>query len=1029
MAATAVPKTGARPSSGVRSPSSASSSNNTQPGARQRGPAASNGVNGRPRSQNEGASSSQEAQRTANTSDHSGHDRLILIMATMVGCLVKVTLKSGDQYSGIFSGASLDSTEQRYTLKMTKKVSVASNAQTNGATDAFDDYVGYGEDHVKTFDISDVADLNAPNVAADRLPAKLANGTSGVRTDAEISARFKNRERELQPWQNPGDALPNMSLNGGGGGNAKWDQFETNERLTGLGTDYDENLYTTTIDRSQPSYKRRAADADRKAREIEGSATNNPHVAEERNIAHGEAEIDEESNGVKRDFPPLTASHANRYMPPARRAPTGQTTVAGAPVDPAIISSSFVKPNVSSANQSPEATPADQETAPPQKENTVPPQDPKPATPAQSTAIPSSENTDADKQVAQAPVKDTKAVVTPLNLSQKSAYMSNRPAAMATTNATATVERDVLKSFKDFAGTEKIRMQERLRTHAKREKDVKLNDLKKFSENFTLKSKVPTDMLGILAKDKKRQEEIVEKSERQRAENSPKKAVGPSNDQSTMQATTSQRAEDAAKTMTTFPERQHARGGRSGHGSRNFSAEQGFQTSGRPAPGTLGQRLLQQPQYAPGSKMVIQPLPSDMQMPGHKPTPVRTDMAHRGNGMPPLTSPMSAFNAKASEFKPNPSASAFSPNLGPPSPAKRAPSSQQRSPKRGSFFGDKRPQKTDKVSIDDGFNPIVRMKKEVDAEKKNKEFAANGGIPQAYRTGPTWDTPEHNKDKSYTDVFDKAPVVIANGTGSGAMPHQHQLPLHLQSGMSGYPAPHSQQPRPGYPQFHGHNRDHQYDEHRMQHSNSNSSYMPSPRFHQGSPMMHPVGPMQGMHGQQYMMPPGQPMMYRPVPNGQQTMNPQAMGGPMMFHPQGGSPYMGVPMHQPIQFSPAPGHAYPMHGGHQQPPNYPSPSRGPVMMVPQGSQQGQAPFMHMSNSQQGYPMYQPPQQPPMMSRGNSYMSGQQQYGYNSGLPQQHPRAQPYGSNYNQQHMPGPQMAPQGQQAAPLMNNHNEVDEGK
>lgn len=61
-----------------------------------------------------------------------------------------------------------------------------------------------------------------------------------------------------------------------------WDQFAANERLFGLKTDYDENIYTTTIDKSHPQYKERMAAAERKAREIERSAPVTAHVAEER---------------------------------------------------------------------------------------------------------------------------------------------------------------------------------------------------------------------------------------------------------------------------------------------------------------------------------------------------------------------------------------------------------------------------------------------------------------------------------------------------------------------------------------------------------------------------------------------------------------------------------------------------------------------------------------------------------------------------------------------------------------------------
>ena len=76
-----------------------------------------------------------------------------------------------------------------------------------------------------------------------------------------------------------------------------WDQFEANERLFGVTTDYDENIYTTTIDQSHPDYQKRYAEAERKAREIENSLTTNTHVAEERivdNIKADDGDLDEE---------------------------------------------------------------------------------------------------------------------------------------------------------------------------------------------------------------------------------------------------------------------------------------------------------------------------------------------------------------------------------------------------------------------------------------------------------------------------------------------------------------------------------------------------------------------------------------------------------------------------------------------------------------------------------------------------------------------------------------------------------------
>ena len=61
-----------------------------------------------------------------------------------------------------------------------------------------------------------------------------------------------------------------------------WDQFAENERLFGLKTDYNEEMYTTSINKNHPQYRERFAAADKKAREIERSVAATAHVAEER---------------------------------------------------------------------------------------------------------------------------------------------------------------------------------------------------------------------------------------------------------------------------------------------------------------------------------------------------------------------------------------------------------------------------------------------------------------------------------------------------------------------------------------------------------------------------------------------------------------------------------------------------------------------------------------------------------------------------------------------------------------------------
>lgn len=136
----------------------------------------------------------------------------------------------------------------------------------------------------------------------------LAGNASSFRTDSAISGGRNQGERTLQKWvpDAPEDfdgSLESSRMRTSGG--AVWDQFAENEKRFGLTTDYDENIYTTAIDKSHPQYKQRLAEADRKAREIERSATTNSHVAEERitnNLAAEDNGLDEEDRLVSIAF-------------------------------------------------------------------------------------------------------------------------------------------------------------------------------------------------------------------------------------------------------------------------------------------------------------------------------------------------------------------------------------------------------------------------------------------------------------------------------------------------------------------------------------------------------------------------------------------------------------------------------------------------------------------------------------------------------------------------------------------------------
>ena len=115
------------------------------------------------------------------------------------------------------------------------------------------------------------------------------------RTDTDISGNLSLRERELLRWQ-PDEAAKDLSLeetnlNPGQTPGQAWNQFEANERLFGVKSDFHPDIYTTKLDRSHPLYQQREAMADKIAREIESSGIGpnmNPHLAEERGVAWGD---------------------------------------------------------------------------------------------------------------------------------------------------------------------------------------------------------------------------------------------------------------------------------------------------------------------------------------------------------------------------------------------------------------------------------------------------------------------------------------------------------------------------------------------------------------------------------------------------------------------------------------------------------------------------------------------------------------------------------------------------------------------
>lgn len=78
---------------------------------------------------------------------------------------------------------------------------------------------------------------------------------------------------------------------------------------------------------------------------------------------------------------------------------------------------------------------------------------------------------------------------------------------------TTTIERDIIAGFKGFASQQRRNVDMLRAEKAKKDKEVKLHDLKKFAESFHLQTPVPSDLVQIIAKDPAKQREIIRKTQ------------------------------------------------------------------------------------------------------------------------------------------------------------------------------------------------------------------------------------------------------------------------------------------------------------------------------------------------------------------------------------------------------------------------------------------------------------------------------------------------------------------------------------
>ncbi|KAF8206468.1 hypothetical protein K438DRAFT_1669336 [Mycena galopus ATCC 62051] len=236
----------------------------------------------------------------------SAQNKVLQSLAGLTGTTITLLTKTAQRYEGVIASTSGEGDTPGVSLRDVKEI-------TNPGGPLKDQLF--------------IASTNIDTWASGPADAKLPNGDS-FRTDTDISQKKPApRERELQAWQPSTDVGLNPQSGGGGGDDetfgaaskGQWDQFNVNEKLFGVKTSFDEDAYTTKLDRSAPDFKAREREAQRLANEIIGAGTNNPHIAEERN-----QNVDDSGANEEDKYGAVVRGN-NAYVPPGARKTGGDT--------------------------------------------------------------------------------------------------------------------------------------------------------------------------------------------------------------------------------------------------------------------------------------------------------------------------------------------------------------------------------------------------------------------------------------------------------------------------------------------------------------------------------------------------------------------------------------------------------------------------------------------------------------------------------------------------------------------------------
>ncbi|PPQ99133.1 hypothetical protein CVT24_009323 [Panaeolus cyanescens] len=638
----------------------------------------------------------QSLTQTNGSRTDNSRDRVLQSLSGLTGTTVTLTNKSGQRYEGVVGSTSGEGDTPGVTLKDVKEVGVPGAPLKDSLF---------------------IASANIDTFTSGPADARPTNGDS-FRTDTDISQKkgLGGKERELQAWAPSGD--PGSALGGlgdddtfalGSNSGASWDQFTANEQLFGVKASFDEDVYTTKLDRNAPDFKERERKAQKIANEIINAATNNPHIAEERGHVIDDSGVNEE------DRYGAVVRGQNAYIPPGARK-----------------AANIPPPAASQPAQAPESNA------------------PKAEIPKVSVNGPDGTSVAAH---AQSPP-------------------SSKAASPAPTASSATAPKppaDPLPAFRDFVANEKQRLTQKRQTLVKNDMDKRMAELVKFSQSFKLNKPIPEDLVPILAKDEEKQKLIKEKA-KQDAASGDARAIGPSTPATASRgvAVVGNKAlpKPAASPADGKPAAPPATAALKKASATGTTSDPPNKPTTTPIPPTTGTTSAATSTSTKKISMVIQSIPpfkggkakpaaastsnTPTAAPGTSNGPsaptINTNTAGSNGGVnrggSTLATPISPntaanrLNVNASSFRPNPKANAFNPvaptpTKGGPPNAAAASNSVSPKPKQDSpatpnpFFGTRPMKKSAPVHVKDDFNPF-KHNKVVDASQVSAMWPYSG---------------------------------------------------------------------------------------------------------------------------------------------------------------------------------------------------------------------------------------------------------------------------------------------------------------